>query len=75
MSAVDLKALSIDDILGDDEIFSVGLTWLIEGKLSGELLSLEHDWEWVSSRVLEVNFPDFDRIVSKEVVHDVAEES
>ena len=54
-----------------NKIFSVSLTWLIQGELSWKFLSFESYWKGIFSWVWCWNFTDFDCIVSEEIMNNV----
>jgi hypothetical protein len=59
------------DIGWANEVFSVGLSWLVQGELLWKFLSSEHHGKWISARVGVVDLFDLDGIISQVVVHNV----
>ena len=59
------------NILGSNKVRGVGLSRLVKGELPWQFLSFQHQWEWVSSTVLVVDFSDIDGVISQVIMHDV----
>lgn len=73
LSAKDIKLLTELDIGWFSEILSIRLSWLVEGKFLWEFLSTEHQRERISTAILEVDFTDFEGIVSEIVMENIGD--
>jgi len=61
-------SIELDFITGKISVTNELLTWLIYVEYLWQFLSSEVHWKWVSSVIREMNFSDFDSVVSKEIV-------
>jgi len=59
------------DVSRLSEILSVCLSWLIECELLRQFLTTEHEWEWISATVLEIDFSDLQGVISEVVMKNV----
>lgn len=71
ISAENRNIFSVLEILRTNEILSVNLTRLVQRKFLGKLLSSKHHREGVSSTILEIDFSDFNSVISEVVVQDI----
>jgi hypothetical protein len=59
------------DVSRLSEILCVCLSWLIECELLRQFLTTEHEWEWISAAVLEIDFSDLQGVISEVVMKNV----
>lgn len=71
MSAEDSQGLSNPKFLNCQEVLSVGLTGLVEGKFLGQFLSSDSDWERIFAWIRDSDFSDFDGVIGQKEVNDV----
>lgn len=70
LSAEHLQRSSNSQLLSFQEVLSIGLSRLIQSKLSRQFLSPECYWKWVFSWIRLTHLSHFDSVICQEVMDD-----
>lgn len=71
LSSEDWQILPDEELLGFQEVLSISLSGLVEGKLPGEFLPFEGDREGISAWIGQTGLPDLDSVICQEVMDDI----